>query len=113
VQAPFFRDDSQQLFLEMGMLATRNGDIMIDLDDFGYGSHTLDLGNSIGFASALKYQVKQTQNGRLQFGLQFRTWDFGRSNSKTISNGSSTITITEPESTSYQTTISASYIHSF
>jgi hypothetical protein len=113
VQAPFFRDDSQHLFLEMGMLATRNGDIMIDLGPFGYGSHTLNLGNSIGFASALKYQLKQAQNGRLQFGLQFKTWDFGRSNSKTISNGSSTITITEPESTTYQTTISASYIHSF
>jgi hypothetical protein len=113
VAAPFFKDDSQHLFLEMGMLATLNGDIMIDLDPFGYGSHTLDLGNSIGFASALKYQLKQAQNGRFQFGLQFRTWDFGRSNSKTISNGSSTITITEPESTTYQTTISASYIHSF
>jgi hypothetical protein len=44
---------------------------------------------------------------------RFKTWEFGRSNSKTVSNGSSTITITEPESTTYQTTISASYIHSF
>jgi hypothetical protein len=113
VEAPFFRDDSQQLFLEMGLLATRNGDIMIDLTPFGYGAHTLNLGNSIGFASALKYEVKQTPNSRLQFGLQFKTWEFGRSNSKTVSNGSSTITITEPESTTYQTTISASYIHSF
>ena len=61
VQAPFFRDDSQHLFLEMGMLATMNGDIMIDLKPLGYGAHTLNLGNSIGFASALKYQMTQAQ----------------------------------------------------
>ena len=86
---------------------------MIDLTDAGFGSPVLDLGNSIGFSGELKYEFKQASNSSLQFGVQFKTWEFGRSNSKTISNGSDIITITEPDSTTVQTTLSASYIHHF
>jgi hypothetical protein len=112
-QLPFIRQDRQNLFWELGLLASLNGTIMIDLSDAGFGSPALDLGNSIGFASGLKYEFKRTSNSSLQFGVQFKTWGFGRSNSKTISDGNDTFTITEPDSTTIQTTLSASYIHHF
>jgi len=112
-QLPFIKQDKQNLFWELGLLASLNGTIMIDLSDAGFGSPTLDLGNSIGFSSALKYEFKQTSNSSLQFGVQFKTWEFGRSNSETISDGNNTFTITEPDSTTIQTTLSASYIHHF
>jgi hypothetical protein len=95
------------------MLTTFNGTIMIDLTEAGYGSHTLDLGDDFGFSGELNYRYRQTRHSSLQLGLQVKTWDFGRSNSKTITNGSNIISITEPDSTSVQTTLSASYIHHF
>ena len=112
-ELPFIKKDNLSLLLELGLLASLNGTIMIDLSDAGFGNPTLDLGNSIGFAGELKYEFKQASNSSLQFGIQFKTWEFARSDSKTISNGSSTITITEPDSKTFQTTLSASYIHHF
>ncbi|MBT8128790.1 MAG: hypothetical protein KJP10_02280 [Gammaproteobacteria bacterium] len=113
IQLPFIKNDSQDLSLQLGMLTTFNGTIMIDLTEAGYGNHTLDLGDDFGFSGELNYRYRQASNSSLQLGLQVKTWDFGRSNSKTITNGSQFISITEPDSTSVQTTLSASYIHHF
>jgi len=113
VQVPFIKDEKQNLLLELGMLTTFNGTIMVDLTDSGFGKPVLDLGNGIGFSGELKYVHKQAKNSSFQFGVQLKGWEFGRSNSKTISNGITTITITEPDSTTVQTTLSASYIHHF
>jgi len=113
VQVPFIKDEKQNLLLELGMLTTFNGSIMIDLADAGFGKPVLDLGNGIGFSGELKYVLKQAKNSSFQFGVQLKGWEFGRSNSKTISDGSNLITFTEPDSTTVQTTLSASYIHHF
>ena len=113
VQVSFIKDEKHSLLLELGMLTTLNGTIMVDLTNSGYGSPRLDLGNGVGFTGELKYAFMQAKNSSFQFGAQLKTWEFGRSNSKTISNGTSTITITEPDSTTLQTTLSASYIHHF
>jgi hypothetical protein len=109
-QLPFFKHDNQNILLELGLLASLNGTIMVDLTNAGLGSPVLDLGNSIGFSSELKYEFKQSNNSSLQFGVQFKTWEFGRSNNETLVDGS---TIYEPDSTTIQTTLSASYIHQF
>lgn len=113
VQFPFIKNEAQNFLIELGMLTTFNSTIMIDLSDVGFGDPTLDLGNDIGFSGELKYEFRQARNSSLQFGVQLKSWGFGRSNSKTLSNGSTTITITEPDSTTIQTTISACYIHHF
>jgi hypothetical protein len=109
-QLPFFKHDNQNLLLELGLLATFNGTILVDLTSAGLGSPVLDLGNSIGFSSELKYEFKQAENSSLRFGVQFKTWEFGRSNSETLADGR---TIYEPDSTTIQTILSASYIHHF
>jgi hypothetical protein len=113
VQVPFIKDEKRRLLLELGMLTTFNGTIMVDLSSSGYGSPELGLGNGIGFSGELKYDFRQTKNSSFQFGVQLKGWEFGRSNSKTIFNGTRTLTITEPDSTTLQTTLSASYIHYF
>ena len=112
VQVPLATSPGQNLSLELGMLTTFNGTIMIDISDSGYGIHTLDLGNDYGLSGELRYEIRQS-NSSLQLGLQLKTWDFGRSNSKTISNDTNTVTITEPDSTTFQAIFSASYIHHF
>ena len=113
VHVPFIKDEKQQLLLELGVLATNSGTINVNLTGAGYGVQTLELGNGLGFSAALLYEMKLASNNRVRFGAMFKNWEFGRSNSKTISNGTSTITITEPDSTTAQTTLSASYIHRF
>ena len=113
VQVPFIKDEKQDLLLELGMLTTFNGTIMVDLAAAGFGQPVLDLGNGFGVAGELKYVFKQSRNSSFQFGVQLKRWEFGRSNSKTISDGSNVFTITEPDSTTVQTTLSASYIHHF
>jgi hypothetical protein len=113
VQVTLIKDKRRNLLFELGALATTNGTIMIDLADLGYGNPSLNLGDDYGFSSKLKYEILHRNNGSFQFGVQFRRWEFGRSNSKTISNGSSVITITEPDSTTMQTTLSAGYRYHF
>jgi hypothetical protein len=110
VQVPFITDEKQNLLLELGMLTTLNGTIMVDLAASGYGKPKLDLGNGIGFSGEVKYELKQAKNSSLQFGVQFKSWEFGRSNSETLADGR---TIYEPDSTTIQTILSASYIHHF
>jgi len=113
VQVPFIKNEQRELLLELGMLATNSGTISINLTNVGYGEHTLNLGNGIGYSAALTYEMKLASNNSFQFGAMLKSWEFGRSNSETISNGTSTITIIEPDSTTLQTTISANYIHHF
>ena len=113
MQVPFIDNESQNLSLELGMLATFDGSILIDLESSGFGSPVLELGNGFGFSGEFKYEHRQTDNSSFLFGVQLKTWEFGRSNSKIISNGTNVISITEPESTTIQTTLSASYIHRF
>ena len=110
VQVPFIKDEKHRLLLELGMLTTFNGTIMVDLDAAGYGSPELDLGNGVGFSGELKYAFMQTKNSSFQLGVQLKTWEFGRSNSETLVDGR---TIYEPDSSTMQTTLSASYIHHF
>jgi hypothetical protein len=110
VQVPFIKDEQHSLLLELGMLTTFNGTIMVDLDAAGYGSPELDLGNGVGFSGELKYAFMQRKNSSFQLGVQLKRWEFGRSNSETLADGR---TIYEPDSTTMQTTLSASYIHHF
>ena len=113
VQVPFIKNKQRNLLLELGALVTTNGTILIDLTEAGFGNPTLDLGDGYGYSGKLKYEFLHTGNSSFQFGLQFKRWEFGRSNSKTVSNGNTVIVITEPDSTTRQTTLSASYRYHF
>jgi hypothetical protein len=118
VEVPLVRKDRHDLLLELGVLKTFNGTILIDLSSSNNGEPVLDLGSEIGFSGGIEYEFRHSQTGSLRFGINFRTWEFGRSNSATISNGLAlcgepTCTIVEPDSTTVQTTISAGYVFHF
>ena len=113
VEVPLVRKNRHDLLLELGVLTTFNGTLLVDLSSAGYGEPLLDLGNGAGFASELRYAFNQNDSGSFHFGIAYKTWEFGRSNSVTVSNGIDFITITEPDSRTAQTTFFASYIHHF
>lgn len=118
IEVPLMRRDRQDLLLELGILTTLNGTMTVDLSALGYGEPVLDLGNETGFSGELKYEIRPQQNTSLRFGLQFRTWEFGRSNTLVIIDGTalcgrSLCPIYEPASKTIQTVLSASYIHHF
>lgn len=118
IEVPLMRKDRENLLLELGILTTFNGTIMVDLADAGIGQPVLDLGNGTGFSGELKYEIRQQKNSSLRFGLQFRTWEFGMSNTLVVSNGTALCgrplcTIYEPDSKTMQTVLSASYIRHF
>jgi hypothetical protein len=102
-----------KVFIDLGILVTRNGTIMVDLSNAGYGEPVLDLGDGLGLNSAINYRMAYTANGSFDFGLRYATWNFDRSNVKTISNGSTTISIVEPDSTTQQLTLTIGYTHNF
>lgn len=113
VEVPLMRKDRHDLLLELGVLATFNGTLLVDLSSAGYGEPLLDLGNGAGFAGEFRYAFNQSDSSSFHFGIAYKTWEFGRSNSVTVSNGIDLITITEPDSRTAQATFFASYIHRF
>ena len=113
VEVPLMRKDRQDLLLELGVLATLNGTIMVDLSDAGFGQPELDLGSGIGFSGEIRYEAVQSNNSSLHFGISYRTWEFGRSNSAIVSDGVNTFIITEPDSQTAQTRLFARYVHRF
>ena len=108
-----YQSEMDQLQFELGASKVTNGSIKIDLDAFGYGQPSLDLGDGSGLTSALKYRHQIHNGDDIGLSLEYRYWTFGRSNSKTISNNVNTITITEPRSESRQIILSVSYSHYF
>ena len=108
-----YTNSHHDVFFDLGILTTNNGTIMVDLSNAGYGKPVLDLGDGLGINSSINYRMAYTGNSAFLFGLRYTTWDFGRSSIKTISNGSTTISIVEPDSTTQQLTASISYIHKF
>lgn len=98
---------------ELGASTVSNGTVKIDLEAYGYGQPTLDLGTGSGFSAALKYQHQMPNRDGIGLSLEYRYWTFGRSNTETISNSFSSITITEPRSVTKQAILSVFYVHYF
>jgi hypothetical protein len=113
IQAELYRHESNLLAFELGVLLTRDGTIMIDLVDEGFGENTLNLADSQGFSTAVFYELGLAGTNRLRFGLSYRDWQFGRSNTLPVSDGTRTIYITEPDSRSKYTTFSIAYVYTF
>ena len=108
-----YKKNDQDLSIEFAVLKTNNGRIEVDLSNFGYGVPELKLGDSHGINMALQYRIDLKQNENIQFSVRYTRWEFGRSNSETLSNGITQITIVEPQSVSQTTTLSVSYHYEF
>lgn len=92
-------ENNKKIIFELAGLQTFNGHITADLDNLGYGSPKLTLGEKPGIRNLLALDMKLNKNTDVRFAAEYKYWGFGRSNTKTISNGNRTISILEPEST--------------
>jgi hypothetical protein len=108
-----FENNTDKWLLEFGASKINNGTIKIDLSSQNFGQPELKLGNGSGISVALIYQHKLTDRNELGLSLHYQRWTFGRSNTKTISNGFITIDITEPRSVSNHTALSLGYKYYF
>ncbi len=108
-----FENDINKWQLAFGASKISHGTIQIDLDTQGFGQPELNLGNGSGASGALLFIHNLTNRDNVELSLEHRYWTFGRSNSKTISNGLNTITITEPRSVSNHTIVSINYRYHF
>lgn len=100
IKLDFNTADNKNINFELAGFRTFNGDILIDLNNFGYGQPTLNLGDKFGIRSLLSLELKSDNYTTMQIGVEYKYWGFGRSNTETLSNGINTISIVEPESTS-------------
>jgi hypothetical protein len=84
--------------LEASLLFIRNATIFVDLTRVNLGTTTLDLGDGTGARLALSWIHQYKNDFNLGLGLFFEGWEFGRSNTRQLENGSSIIYVTEPRS---------------
>lgn len=111
--ATLFEKNANQWLFEFGISKISNGTIEIDLTDQGFGQPKLELGDGHGFTAALIYQHMITDSNSISLSARHQRWTFGRSNTESISNGFTTIEITEPRSESNHSILSISYSHYF
>jgi len=113
IQTMIFQNDNQNMSFEIGILHTLNGRIFIDLRNQGYGYPELSLGNRAGINMSLSFTSRTSDQQSIYFNIGYQHWKFGKSNSRTLFNGSSSITIFEPRSHSYHSNISVGLINYF
>jgi hypothetical protein len=106
-------DINNLLQFELGIVKIDNGEIEIDLNDYGFGRPVLYLGDGNGFNASIRFQHTLINNNRISLGLLHQRWKFGKSNSKIISNGLETFEIYEPRSESKHTIASLDFIFVF
>jgi len=110
---PIYKNKNNFWSFELGVLKTTNGTIEIDLSRQGFGKPELKLGSGSGVNTSLLYQYAINERSELGFSLQYQHWEFGRSNTRSISNGIIVIDFTEPESETAHTSLSINYQYHF
>lgn len=108
-----YEKNANTWLLDLGAAKVFDGSIMVDLETQGFGKPKLQLGNGSGFSAALMYQRSLNQKSNLSLTLTHQYWTFGRSNDEAISDGVTTLIITEPRSESNHTALSLHYSYHF
>jgi hypothetical protein len=84
--------------LEASYLLIRNATVFVDLSRVDLGTTTLDLGDGAGARLNLSWLHQYKSDFNLGLGFFFEGWNFGRSNTRQLENGTSIIFVTEPRS---------------
>ena len=84
--------------LEASYLLIRNATVFVDLSRVDLGTTTLDLGHGTGGRLNLSWLHQYKNDFNLGFGFFIEGWNFGRSNTRQLENGTSIIFVTEPRS---------------
>lgn len=94
----FVVTEKDNINLEVSYLLIRDATVFVDLSRVNLGTTTLDLGDGTGARLALSWIHQYKNDFNLGLGLFFEGWEFGRSNTRQLENGSSIIYVTEPRS---------------
>lgn len=102
---------AETLELELGLGPTRTKDtrITVHLSDFGYGNPELEMPAKNGYFLAASLIQNKTAHGSFHIDLEHTHFEFGKSNTKTLINGSQIVQIHEPRSESDHTTLRFGY----
>lgn len=91
-------DSRNSIKTEASLILVRNADIYVDLSRADYGTTDLDIGDGTGGRLNIEWNRQHDESTLYGIGLFFEGWDFGRSNTRPTSGGSSSATVTEPRS---------------
>ena len=83
---------------EASLILVRNADIYVDLSRIDYGTTDLDIGDGTGGRLNIEWNRQHDESSRYGVGVFLEGWDFGRSNTRPTSGGSSSLIVTEPRS---------------
>ena len=94
----FIITKKDRIKLEARYLLIRNATVFVDLSRVDLGTTTLDLGDGAGARLNLSWLHQYKSDFNLGLGFFFEGWNFGRSNTRQLENGTSIIFVTEPRS---------------
>ena len=98
VRTVVYKQEHQTWLVDVYAFHTIAPEIDVDLGAQGLGDVNLSLGARPGIRAEAILQQVRFDNAEFDIGFYIEAWNFGRSNSKSVSNGSSIITVTEPRS---------------
>ncbi|MDH5256607.1 MAG: hypothetical protein OEX07_01325 [Gammaproteobacteria bacterium] len=98
---------------EFGLSRTLFSKLQIDLSKNNLGKPVLRLGDKFGGSASLTYKHMFNRYNGVNLLLQIKYWQFGKSESKSITNDSTTEMITEPQSQSLSTALGIGYFYKF
>lgn len=98
IKTNFLINKQSSWFVEVAILKTIEPEMYINLSEADLGSTNLKLGTDIGARFQLSWVEINTD--KLSYGINafYEAWNFGISDSKTTSGGSSSISVFEPRS---------------
>jgi len=99
------------LEFDLNIFGTRNSSVDINLENIGFGSPRLEMGNKPGFQATLNYYKVVSNQLTVNLLIETTRREFGRSGNTSISNGISTLTIAEPESVAWNTSFGISLVY--
>ncbi|NOZ52181.1 MAG: hypothetical protein GXP08_03395 [Gammaproteobacteria bacterium] len=92
------KNTSHNLTLDVSVIRTLSPKMAVDLSAQGFGKPVLDLGSKLGAAIELSYTLRAADNYRIGVAGKYKTWRFGASKTRAVSNGLNSATIIEPSS---------------
>lgn len=84
--------------LDVALLRVLDPEIQINLEDRGFGSPVLHLGEEYGVRAQLAWMLHWQENRRINLNLYYEAWDFGRSADVVVNRGTLFLVVREPRS---------------
>jgi hypothetical protein len=110
---PLMQSGVHSVSLSAGYLKVLEGRFTVDLSALGFAKEEIDLGAGDGLESSLRYSFSLPDKTAFELELLYRRWSFDESNSKTLNNGTRTLSFLEPRSKSQRLGLSFTLVMPF